>query len=315
VKVLALSDLWLPFPGGAERLMFNLSRELLRAGHDVRVLTGYEYPQEFDGPPVASRPIGVFDDRDSGAAIVCNVLDKFKPDVVITHHLYAFQFEPEIVRSGVPFVQLVLNTRRLDSAAMAVYISRFVAHSTDDMRRGDMIITPPAYDDVIAETHGDAIGFIKPIEHKGVELVYDIARRMPDRQFVILRGEWQTLELIEQLPNITFLEPVDDIRDFYRLCRIVLMPSISEDAGTVAQECALNRIPCVSSNVGGLHETNAGGIRIAQREPDRWVRAIMSLDRPQRYEHIVQLQTAHLTNTHQEARMSEFVARIERLTQ
>lgn len=317
MKILVLSDLWLPFPGGAERLMFNVARTLLGRGHDMVVLTGYEHPQQFDGPPVVSAPIGVFANRDAGARIVGDMLDSFEPDVILTHHLYAYEFETLLTAHKPPMlVQLVLNTRRLARADLAVFISRFALRNVDGgLQGGDMIITPPAFDDVIADGHGEAIGFIKPIEHKGVDLVYDIAQRMPDRQFVVLRGEWQTLEVMPDPPlaNVTFLEPVDDIRDFYKLVRVVLMPSISEDAGTVAQECALNRIPCISSNVGGLRETNVGGIRITERSPERYVRAIVSLDVPRRYDDVVARQTRKFNETRQEVRMSMLAERIEGL--
>jgi glycosyltransferase involved in cell wall biosynthesis len=133
-----------------------------------------------------------------------------------------------------------------------------------------MVIYPPVFDDVVAETHGNAVGFIKPIPHKGADLVYQIARLCPDREFVVLRGEWQTLEILSDLPNVVFVEPVDDIRDFWAAVRVVLVPSVNEDAGTVAQEAALNGVPCLSSNVGGLIETNGGGIILDTRDPMSW---------------------------------------------
>lgn len=277
--ILVLSDLWLPFPGGAERLMFNLARDLMRRGEVIHVTTGYHAAQQFDGPwfNVIEVP-----ENDVGAGTLQEAIDRIQPDVILTHHYWALTFENVIAgcarRHSAPIVQVVLNGRRMESASLAVYISDFVRTTLGGARDGDLTITPPAFPDVVAAEHGDAIGFIKPLPHKGVELVYEIARRMPDRQFVILRGEWQDIEIIEPLPNVEFMEPVVDIRDFYRRCRLVLMPSVSEDAGTVAQECALNGIPCISSDVGGLPETNSGGIKIGSRDPDVWVRWITKLD-------------------------------------
>ncbi len=175
-------------------------------------------------------------------------------------------------------------------------------------------MTPPAFDDVVAATHGDAIGFIKPIPHKGVRMVYDIARAMPERQFVILRGEWQDLEVIERLPNVEFMEPVADIREFYARVRLVLMPSLSEDAGTVAQECALNGIPCLSNNVGGLNETN-GGLLFAPAEPvGAWTRFIGYLDDPASYEAVVSSQRAHLATLDHAGSLDLLAQRIKALS-
>jgi glycosyltransferase involved in cell wall biosynthesis len=108
---------------------------------------------------------------------------------------------------------------------------------------------------------------------------------------VILRGEWQDLEVIRPAPNIEFMEPVDDIREFYARCRMVLVPSLSEDAGTVAQEATLNGLPCLSTNVGGLLETNRGGVLFHKVDgPETWVAAIRSMDPQLHYLSIVKSQ-------------------------
>lgn len=308
--ILVLSDLWLPFPGGAERLMFNIARDLMRRAHDTRVLTGYGRACRFDGPPVEVQPIQVFDRQPEGAAMVTEAISLYQPSVIVTHHLYAFQFERELVDSGVPLVQIVLNGHRIPEAAVAVYISQWVRDNVGGDKASDIVLTPPAYADVIASTHGECIGFIKPIPHKGVDLVYRIAERMPRRRFLVLRGEWQTLETIRRLPNVTYMEPVDDIRDFYSQCRMVLVPSRSEDAGTVAQEATMNNLPCLSTAVGGLAETNAGGVLL---EPDatlEWVKAITDLDDPERYAQVVASQRAALSGANHRHTMDVLARRV-----
>lgn len=310
--VLCLSDLWPPFPGGAERLMFNLARHLQHAGHDVHVLTGYEAARQHDGPPVHVAPIGVFDERDAGAAIVRQALVDLQPDVILAHHLYAYEFELELLASGIPLVHVVLNGHRIEGASLAVFISEWVARQADRQPH-DLVITPPVFDDVIAAEHGSAIGFVKPLPHKGIDLLYRIARLLPRRRFVVLRGEWQTLEVIRPARNITFLEPVVDMRDFWAKCRMVLMPSLSEDAGTVAQEATVNGLPCISSDVGGLAETNGGGVLLAPMDAHRWVTAIKELDDPARYRMVVDRQTTHLAATDQTGRLDELAARITTL--
>lgn len=308
--ILVLSDLWLPFPGGAERLMFNLGRDLCRRGEQVVAFTGYECPQRFDGPDVYRADIPL--DAD-GWARIAHVIGEWHPDVIITHHIYARRFEHELLATGIPIVQVVLNGARIEGADLAVYISQHVADRAV-RQPDDMIITPPAFDDVIADTHRDGIGFIKPIEHKGVELFYAIAERLPGRRFVVLRGEWQTLEDIRELPNVEYLQPVDDIRDFYTECSIVLVPSRSEDAGTVAQEATLNGLPCISSNVDGLAQTNGGGIQLDRDDLDGWVTAIESLDVLTNYLMAVRAQREHLDATDRDEMLDEFAARIRLLS-
>lgn len=311
--ILVVSDLWLPFPGGAERLMFNLSRSLMQHGEDVQVVTSYVHAKRFDGPPVEFRSIGVGEHHRDGWRDLASIIDQVEPDVILTHHFFAFEFEAELESCGVPIVQVVLNGHRLPFASLAVFISTEVR--TRPGMGGvldDLTIYPPAFDDVAAATHGDAIGFIKPLHHKGVDLVYDLARALPFEQFVILRGEWQDIETIVDLPNVEYMEPVDDIRSFYERVRLVLVPSLSEDAGTVAQECAVNGLPCISSDAGGLVETNAGGIILDDRSIDVWVEAIGALEDDAHYASVVCGQKRY-TPTGQTAAFDDFAARVVEL--
>lgn len=308
-RVLVVSDLWPPFPGGAERLMFNLGRDLLRRGHHVEVLTGYGPALEYDGPRVLVRAIGVRDDHALGAAIVQATVHETKPDVLLVHHFYAHEFHDELVATGLPIVHVVLNGERLPEAALAVFISEWIA-ARCGWRHGDLVITPPAMADVVADTHGDAIGMVKPLPHKGIDLVYRIAAELPDRQFVVLRGEWQTLEDIRPMPNVEFMEPVVHMADFYARCRLVLMPSLSEDAGTVAQEATMNGLVCISSNVGGLAETNRGGLQFDPGDLGSWVAAIRAMDTPDLYDSVVQAQCLHLMAADHPAKLAHLSDRI-----
>lgn len=291
MRVLVLSDLWVPFPGGAERLMFNLARALEEDGDEVQVFTGYTPAKPFDGPPVewGRVPEG---EGGLGDAVLAERIITARPDVVLTHHYWALNFTHAITTAteiaGARLVQVVLNGRRLEQADLAVYISEFVRDQVGGAREHDLVVLPPAAPrDVQSHGHEHAIGFIKPIHHKGVQLVYEIARQMPERKFVVLRGEWQNIEELTDLPNVEYMEPVDDIRDFYQRVDVVLMPSLSEDAGTVAQECTANAIPCISSDVGGLRETNRGGPRLRSPDARIWKAAIEQLDDPARYQAVV----------------------------
>lgn len=312
MRIMVLSDLWLPFPGGAERLMFNLARDLDRREHDVYVLTGYHAAQAFDGAGVTIAALGVRDDREQGLDDVLGFVGVVEPDVIVTHHFYASQFGADLVATGIPVVHVVLNGARLEGCAFAVYITSWVAKHCGGLGT-DMVVMPPAFGDVVADTHGDAIGFVKPLEHKGAETVYEIAARLPDRQFVVLRGEWQGIELLTDLPNVEYLEPVDDMRDFYARCRLLLMPSRSEDAGTVAQEATLNGLPCISSDVEGLVETNGGGIRLDPYDVSAWVTTIEALDDADVYAAIVRSQRAHFDRVDYPGQLDRFAARIEAL--
>lgn len=314
MRILVLSDLWVPFPGGAERLIFNLARELQRAGDDVEVVTGYHPAQQFDGPPFEVLEVP---ETEEGGDALTEAIGRHDPDVILTHHYWALTFEQQIRRGGKPTVQVVLNGRVIWGAAFAVFISEFVRTRPGmEAEPTDLTVYPPAFpEDVIAPLEPtEAIGFMKPIHHKGVGRLYEIAAAMPERQFVVLRGEWQNIEEISSLPNIEYMEPVDDIRDFYRRVRLVLVPSLSEDAGTVAQECALNRIPCIANDVGGLSETARGAVLMdPATSAGEWVAAILGLDDPAAADAVVQTMIDYGPTSGQREQLDRFVARMHEL--
>jgi glycosyltransferase involved in cell wall biosynthesis len=57
------------------------------------------------------------------------------------------------------------------------------------------------------------------------------------------------------LRNPTVWPNTPDARKFYAVSRMMLMPSLRENAGCIAMEAMINGIPVRASNRGGLPET------------------------------------------------------------
>ena len=329
MKILVISDLWLPFPGGAERYMRNLVLELVKRGHEIEVLTSYEPAQSETEFKLTYTSIPVYEQHHKGWDIIWNKVQSFRPQVIITHHFFAGEF-PEIFGSlGIPTVEVV-HSRQRSRANLAVFNSNYTANTPGQLRLPrDMVILPMADPATKAETHGDYIGHIKPIGGKGIMMTYALAKRFPERKFLILRGEWQGAEtMISNTPNVEYMEPVKDIRDFYKHCRLLLMPSEREEAGTVPFEATLNQIPCISSDVMGLPETNRGGIILpisshswtadmpyhpTNESISRWAEEIKKLDDPGYYAQIVQGQCNFMASVPWKALFDELSGKIEDL--
>lgn len=307
-RLLVLSDLWLPFPGGAERFVYNVAREMMVRGWAARVLTGYAPAEQFDGPPVEIAEIGVRDQHDAGARILWEQLDRGDLDAVLTHGFYAREFAEILDDAGLPVVQIVNNGDPIPACSIPVWNTDYTRVANGGAG-SDLVIWPPAGDDIVADRHEHAVGFVKPLPHKGAELVYRIARMMPETRFVVLRGEWQPLEIIQEIPNVEYLEPVRDMREFWARVDLAIVPSESEDAGTVAQEATRNGLPCVSSDVMGLSETNRGGVRLVSRDPSDWVQAIERLYRNDGYRAAVVAEQTRQTDGH------DWSARFDRLAE
>lgn len=305
MRILIISDLWLPFPGGAERYMRNVSLELVKRGHQVKVLTSYEPAQKETTFELEYKSIPVYEHHHKGWDIIWNTVQSFRPQVVITHHFFAGEFPEIFTVLGLPTVEIIHSRPRSQGSSMAIFNSHYTRNQTWAKPR-DMVILPMADPATRADEHGDYIGHIKPIGGKGIMMTYALAKRFPNRKFKILRGEWQGAEtMISNTPNVEYMEPVKDIRDFYKHCRLLLMPSEREEAGTVPFEATMNGIPCISSDVMGLPETNRGGIILPisnhhwadgmPLHPDidsvnRWEAEINKLDNPEYYNRTVENQ-------------------------
>lgn len=137
---------------------------------------------------------------------------------------------------------------------------------------------------------GDPQGFltmINPHRVKGLDTFLDVARRMPHERFLLVES-WTLAPSaladlqarLAALPNVTFWRRVPDAGQIYRRTRLMLVPSVWEEAfGRVAIEAQSCGIPVIASRRGGLQESvGDGGLCIAEHlDPDAWVRAIAGI--------------------------------------
>lgn len=288
MRIMFLSDLWIPFPGGAERYVFNIARELHKRGHEISVLTSYEraIPGHPDFELIQELGLGRRENKAARAEMLKAHTDSLRPDVIFIHRYFAEEYG-EIVQSwGKPVVEVVHQHVKLRGTKVQVYNTEFTRRengATHDS--SSMVIIPPAYEEIRPDHLGKYLGFVKPLPGKGIDFLYELADRLEFREFLILRGEWQPLETIVDKPNIRFLNPVESMKEFYAQCRITLMPSLREDAGTIPQESAICGIPCISSDIMGLNETNIGGLRLPL-SISRWTEEILQLDNDSYYSSI-----------------------------
>jgi glycosyltransferase involved in cell wall biosynthesis len=109
----------------------------------------------------------------------------------------------------------------------------------------------------VAEREPRFITFINPMPEKGVEVAVEIARAMPNRHFLFVKGKWggrsyDSLDL-SGLDNVEVWDYQEDMRSVYAVTDILLMPSQwLESFGRVILEAQASGIPVVASDVGGI---------------------------------------------------------------
>lgn len=128
------------------------------------------------------------------------------------------------------------------------------------------------------------ITMINPVVPKGIVTFLNVAASLPDREFLVVEG-WGTsekvLNIIKQLPNITYLPKQVDMRRIFEKTHLLLVPSIWEEPfGRISVEAQVSGIPVIASTIGGIPEAvGRGGILIDDFENEkRWLEAIQAVE-------------------------------------
>lgn len=110
--------------------------------------------------------------------------------------------------------------------------------------------------------HNRYVTIINPSGLKGIDIFAETARQLPQLEFAAVAG-WATsegdLKVLSQIPNVTLLKAEKEINKIFAQTRILMVPSLWEEAfGQIIVEAQLSGIPVLSSDVGGIPEAKCG---------------------------------------------------------
>lgn len=275
---------------GAEWAAHSLLRELAARGHQVEVrlseVTGRRLPFDLDGVRVIPATT-----HNAFAAAV-------RTGGVVVSHLENVPSAASAARGwGRPLVVLCHNTfpatfRAIGSGttALAIYNSEWMAEEADGyfaqhpklVRPGqEAVVRPPVRAADYRTTPGDMIALINLFANKGADVFWRLAERMPDRQFLAVRGSYGE-QIVRDLPNVEVIDNVpgaDMAKLVYSRTRILLMPSDYESWGRTGVEAFASGIPVIANPTPGLQESlGSAGIFVESADVDGWQRAIDGLD-------------------------------------
>jgi glycosyltransferase involved in cell wall biosynthesis len=301
VRVLALAHQWIPeHCAGAELMLHGMLRALSDRGHSVVVRLSRQAGPSYllDGVMVVP----------NGATANYGLRDVLDAEVVVTH-LENTPAAATLGRlNGVPVVQVLHNTMPITREWLLREPPAFVVANSVWMQREVIgwfasrprprviVVRPPVHAADYATTPGDRVTLInlRKMERnpgglvmgKGVELFWRLAERMPDVQFLGVRGAYGS-QLVCELPNVEVLPHVchDQMRDrVYARTRVLLMPSSYESWGRTGVEAMCSGIPVIAHPTPGLVESlGEAGIFADRDDPDAWVQALRALDDSDRY--------------------------------
>jgi glycosyltransferase involved in cell wall biosynthesis len=229
-------------------------------------------------PTTSSRPDKAPNARE--AAIFLDlaeqVLDRFRPDFLLTY-------------GGHPASRTLMLKARSRGVKVVFHLHNFGYNDRRAFEDVDAIIFPSEYsrrhyarrvgldgavipdairlENVIADKHEpEYVTFINPQPEKGAavfaRIALELGRRRPDIPLLVVEGRGTADGLaglpvdLSGLTNLNRMANTPDPRDFYRVSRLVLMPSLwRESLGRVPIEAMANGIPVLASDRGALPET------------------------------------------------------------
>lgn len=311
-----IGDTYLPqYSGGAQSSTQQLVDELTAQGHVVAVLSRLG-----DGGWTAlssriKRRIGrtrFSSDRLAGHLVyrawdptdTTEVVRRFRPDVAIVQNGNTIPIAKSLEANGVPVVLYFRNVEMegLQGSPTELTGALFVANSQFTAKRHheafgitSTVIPPLVNPDLYRTVSTRAnITFINPYPVKGLEVALAIAGRCPDIPFAFVESWGIDTALracldrrLADLPNVTLQARTTDMKSVYGKTRILLAPSLWEEAwGRVATEAHFSGIPVIGSRQGGLPEAiGPGGLTIDIDAPiEDWIAAVRRLwDDPAEY--------------------------------
>jgi glycosyltransferase involved in cell wall biosynthesis len=232
----------------------------------------------YDHPAADSRQPPTVGEGEPFLEVFEQILDRFRPDLVLTFggHWLAQGVVARAKRRGLPVVFGLHNFAYHDAVMFkelnAVWVpSRFAQEHYQQKLGLNCDAIPYTWDWSrihCPEVEGRYVTFVNPQPHKGVgvfvRIALELGRRRPDVPLLVVEGRGQVPWLgrmgedLSSLTNLHRMENTPDPRDFYRVSRLVLMPSLWwESFGRVGAEAMINGIPVLASRRGALPETLA----------------------------------------------------------
>lgn len=264
---------------GAEMMLCALLAPLADRGHAVDVIlsrpTPETEPYELEGTAITVHPWRSQWDPQEWVP---------KADVVVTH----LENVPRAVvlsrMHAKPVVILCHNTHpatrvwHVEDAALMVYNSEWMAAELGPHDNA-LVVRPP----VVASQYrtpgkGSKVTLVNLYEPKGGDVFWELARRMPDVEFLGVKGAYGEQVDEGPLPNVTIVEHTPDMRAVYAQTRVLIMPSRYESWGRVGVEAMCSGIPVVANPTPGLLESlGDAGIFVDVEDLEGWERAVGNL--------------------------------------
>lgn len=283
MKLLAMVSKYPPLHNaGAEWMLHEMLKYLVAQGHDARVIIPMSdlKDYEFEGIKVSR------DVYKEGRAHVKDC------DIILTHLERAGKALNICEYYHKPYVEIIHNSNRHGAIfpkwnkfrqIYMIYNSVFTSGVNKYPCHGIVVHPPVDGKRYKVVKRGSKLTLINLFWRKGGLFLQDLARIMPDRDFLGVEGAYGKQERNDNIPNIEYIENTADARKIYSQTRILLMPSVYESWGRTAVEAMVSGIPVIASPTPGLKECLGEAGIFCGEDREEWKAAIERLNDPEVY--------------------------------
>jgi glycosyltransferase involved in cell wall biosynthesis len=276
--------------GGAEIMLHQVLLELKSRGHDVAVITDnpgaveYEEILLFPVDENSSKEIELFNWCDlvfthlGHSLKAIHLGKKYKKQVVhLVHNDWVEVLHKDYNHND----QIIFS----DIAALAIANSNWVKNTINPNIESIVVHPPTKLEKYRVKTEKKFVTLINLAEEKGGEILWKIAKSMPDVQFLGVIGGYGGPIIKEGFKNVTIVKNTTDIQSIYAKTKILIMPSRYESWGRVGIEASCSGIPVVATPTIGLKESlGDAGIFVDLDDIVGWTNAIRLLENEKNYE-------------------------------
>jgi glycosyltransferase involved in cell wall biosynthesis len=281
MKVLSIVHGYPPLHNaGAEWMLHEMLKDLLSKGHTINVVVPGIVDYDFEGVQVL---------RDEWTRTKQLINDC---DLIVSHLKQAGRSLNACEFYKKPFIQIIHNTNYYGILAakhneitpwISVVYNSFYTKSEMNYPNPSLVVHPPVDQKRYKTKPGTKITLINLFERKGGKFFNELAKLMPDYEFLGVEGDYGKQEKTD-LPNMTYMANTPDAKKIYSKTRILLIPSEYESYGRVGIEAMCSGIPVIAAPTPGLKESlGSAGIFCKLSSPLSWIEAIKRLDDPKEY--------------------------------
>ncbi|HEX5525162.1 MAG TPA: glycosyltransferase family 4 protein [Pedococcus sp.] len=301
MRVLAMFHAYVPTHGaGAEGMAHGMLRHLVRQGHEVDVVLSKVDPTvpedyTFEGVRVhryrgKTQVPEMLSTSNQAHVIVCHLENT--PRAAILGKMFSVPVvqllhndRPETMNSTIryEFALLVANTEWMEREYTEFWTESGIAQRARLIR-----IRPPVdpgeYALPLRTKPGKSVALLNLTVPKGAHTFYALAERLPQYQFLGVKGAYGIQTVRDDLPNVTIVDnvPSDQVTQrVYAQSRVVLMPSDYESYGRVAAEASCAGVPVIAHPTEGLREAlGPAGLFHDRDDIDAWEHEVRRLFTP-----------------------------------